>query len=74
LTEESTKYSENEIEDYNEGRKQELEFWKGSNGQQGGDPAKLALALLKIIDQPNPPKRFWLVPMRLLLLNKLLVP
>jgi NAD(P)-dependent dehydrogenase (short-subunit alcohol dehydrogenase family) len=58
LTEESTKYSEKEIEDYNEGRKQQLEFWKGANGQQGGDPAKLAQALLKVIDQSNPPKRF----------------
>jgi NAD(P)-dependent dehydrogenase (short-subunit alcohol dehydrogenase family) len=58
LTEESTKYSEKEIDDYNEGRKQQLEFWKGANGQQGGDPAKLAQALLKVIDQPNPPKRF----------------
>jgi NAD(P)-dependent dehydrogenase (short-subunit alcohol dehydrogenase family) len=58
LTEESTKYSEKEIEDYNDGRKQQLEFWKGANGQQGGDPAKLAQALLKVIDQSNPPKRF----------------
>jgi NAD(P)-dependent dehydrogenase (short-subunit alcohol dehydrogenase family) len=58
LTEESTKYSANEIEDYNEGRKQQLEFWKGANGQQGGDPVKLASALIKVIDQPDPPKRF----------------
>jgi len=58
LTEESTKYSNNEIEDYNEGRKQQLAFWKGANGQQGGDPAKLAAALLKITDLSNPPKRF----------------
>ena len=58
LTEESTRYSANEIEDYNEGRKQQLEFWKGANGQQGGDPAKLASALLKVIDQLVPPKRF----------------
>jgi NAD(P)-dependent dehydrogenase (short-subunit alcohol dehydrogenase family) len=58
LTEESTKYSEKAIDDYNEGRKQQLAFWKGSNGQQGGDPAKLAQALLLVIDQSNPPKRF----------------
>jgi len=58
LTEGSTKYSEKEINDYNEGRKQQLEFWKGANGQQGGDPAKLAQALLKVIDQSDPPKRF----------------
>jgi len=58
LTEESTKYSENTIEDYDEGRKQQLQFWKGANGQQSGDPAKLAQALLTIIDQKNPPRRF----------------
>lgn len=58
LTEESTKYSKMEIEDYNDGRKQQLEFWKGANGQQGGDPAKLAQALLRVIEQSNPPKRF----------------
>lgn len=58
LTEESTRYSANEIEDYDEGRKEQLKFWKGANGQQGGDPAKLAQALLKVVDQSNPPKRF----------------
>jgi NAD(P)-dependent dehydrogenase (short-subunit alcohol dehydrogenase family) len=58
LTEESTQYTENTIEDYDEGRKQQLQFWKGANGQQTGDPAKLAQALLKIMDQPNPPQRF----------------
>lgn len=58
LTEQSTKYSTNEIDDYNEGRKQQMEFWKGANGQQGGDPVKLAKALVEIADQADPPKRF----------------
>jgi len=58
LTEESTKYAENTIEDYDEGRKQQLQFWKGANGQQTGDPAKLAEALLTIINEENPPLRF----------------
>jgi NAD(P)-dependent dehydrogenase (short-subunit alcohol dehydrogenase family) len=58
LTEESTKYTENTIEDYDEGRKQQLQFWKGANGQQTGDPVKLANALLKIMNQENPPRRF----------------
>jgi NAD(P)-dependent dehydrogenase (short-subunit alcohol dehydrogenase family) len=58
LTEESTKYTENAIADYDEGRKQQLQFWKGANGQQTGDPAKLAQALLTIMDQQNPPRRF----------------
>jgi NAD(P)-dependent dehydrogenase (short-subunit alcohol dehydrogenase family) len=58
LTEQSTKYTENTIEDYDEARKQQMQFWKGANGQQSGDPAKLAQALITIIDQPKPPKRF----------------
>jgi len=58
LTEESTKYTENAIVDYNEGRKQQLQFWKGANGQQPGDPAKLAQALLTVTDDGKPPLRF----------------
>jgi NAD(P)-dependent dehydrogenase (short-subunit alcohol dehydrogenase family) len=58
LTEESTKYTENTIGDYDEGRKQQLQFWKGANGQQSGDPAKLAQALLKISSEEKPPLRF----------------
>lgn len=58
LTEESTQYSDNPINDYNEGRKSQLAFWKGANGQQTGDPAKLAQALIKIAEEQIPPKRF----------------
>ncbi len=58
LTEESTRYANNTISDYDEGRKQQLEFWKGANGQQPGDPAKLAQALITIIDAPGQTKRF----------------
>jgi len=35
-----------------------MEFWKGYNGQQSGDPAKLAAAVIKISSQTNPPRRF----------------
>jgi hypothetical protein len=35
-----------------------MEFWKGYNGQQSGDPAKLAQALITISDQEKPPRRF----------------
>jgi Nitric oxide reductase large subunit len=35
-----------------------MEFWKGYNGQQSGDPAKLARALITISDQEKPPRRF----------------
>ncbi len=58
LTDESTQYTDHPIEDYSEGRKQQLEFWKGANGQQSGDPAKLAQALLTIAGEEKPPLRF----------------
>jgi len=34
------------------------EFFESMNGRQGGDPAKLAQALLAIADQEQPPFRF----------------
>jgi NAD(P)-dependent dehydrogenase (short-subunit alcohol dehydrogenase family) len=58
LTEESTNYANQPIEDYNVGRAQQLEFWKGANGQQSGDPAKLAQALITISNEENLPLRF----------------
>jgi NAD(P)-dependent dehydrogenase (short-subunit alcohol dehydrogenase family) len=58
LTEESTNFAERTIDDYNERRAQQMEFWKGYNGQQSGDPAKLAQALITISSQEKPPRRF----------------
>ena len=58
LTEESTNFAERPIEDYNERRAQQMQFWKGQNGQQSGDPAKLAQALIRISSQEKPPRRF----------------
>jgi NAD(P)-dependent dehydrogenase (short-subunit alcohol dehydrogenase family) len=58
LTEESTNFAERTIEDYNERRAKQMEFWKGHNGQQSGDPAKLAQALITISSQDKPPRRF----------------
>jgi len=58
LTEESTQYTDHPIGDYQQGRKQQMEFWKGANGQQSGDPAKLAQALLTIANEEQPPLRF----------------
>jgi NAD(P)-dependent dehydrogenase (short-subunit alcohol dehydrogenase family) len=58
LTEESTNFAERTIEDYNERRAKQMEFWKGYNGQQSGDPAKLAKALITISSQEKPPRRF----------------
>lgn len=58
LTEESTNFAEGTIEDYNERRAKQIEFWKGYNGQQSGNPAKLAQALITISSQEKPPRRF----------------
>jgi len=58
LTEQSTNYAEPSIEDYDERRAKQLEFWKAQNGKQSGDPAKLARALIIIASQEPPPHRF----------------
>jgi NAD(P)-dependent dehydrogenase (short-subunit alcohol dehydrogenase family) len=58
LTPESTSYAEPTIEDYIERTKQTVAAWNGMNGQQGGDPAKLAEALIQLIDTGEPPLRW----------------
>jgi len=58
LTEQSTNYAEPSIEDYDQRRAKQLEFWKGQNDQQAGDPAKLARALIIIANQEPPSRRF----------------
>jgi NAD(P)-dependent dehydrogenase (short-subunit alcohol dehydrogenase family) len=59
LTDDSTQYAtSNPIEDYKERRIKQMEFWKGANGKQPGDPAKLAKAIVQIANMPEPPLRF----------------
>jgi NAD(P)-dependent dehydrogenase (short-subunit alcohol dehydrogenase family) len=58
LTERSTTYAEPAVADYAERRAKQLEFWKSSNGKQGGDPAKLARAVISLADLEQPPLRF----------------
>ena len=58
LTQESTDYAAPTIADYDTARAQQLEFWKGSNGKQSGDPAKLAQALLTLTARNDLPRRF----------------
>jgi NAD(P)-dependent dehydrogenase (short-subunit alcohol dehydrogenase family) len=58
LTKDSTNYAAPSIEDYAERNAAQREFWDGMNGRQGGDPAKLAQALLTITDLEQPPFRF----------------
>jgi NAD(P)-dependent dehydrogenase (short-subunit alcohol dehydrogenase family) len=58
LTEESTEYPEPSIDDYAETTRQTVAAWKKMNGLQGGDPAKLAKALVQLASQDTPPLRF----------------
>jgi NAD(P)-dependent dehydrogenase (short-subunit alcohol dehydrogenase family) len=58
LTPESTRYAEPTIADYAERTEQTVAGWKSMDGQQGGDPAKLAAALVTLVAQDEPPLRF----------------
>ncbi len=58
LTPESTSYAEPSIEDYAERTRQTVAAWTGMNGLQGGDPAKLATALVQIAGSEEPPVRW----------------
>jgi len=58
LTPGSTSYAEPSIDDYAEKTKQTITAWNGMNGLQGGDPAKLAKALIQLASQDEPPLRW----------------
>jgi NAD(P)-dependent dehydrogenase (short-subunit alcohol dehydrogenase family) len=58
LSEQSTHYAEPSVAVYDERRAPLLAAWKATHGQQAGDPAKLARALLTIASQEPPPRRF----------------
>jgi NAD(P)-dependent dehydrogenase (short-subunit alcohol dehydrogenase family) len=58
LTNESTSYARESIEDYAERNSAQRAFFQDMNGKQVGDPAKLAQALLTITDLEQPPFRF----------------
>jgi NAD(P)-dependent dehydrogenase (short-subunit alcohol dehydrogenase family) len=58
LTNESTNDAPVSIEDYAERNAAQRAFWASMNGKQGGDPAKLAHALLTIAALEQPPFRF----------------
>jgi NAD(P)-dependent dehydrogenase (short-subunit alcohol dehydrogenase family) len=58
LTEDSTRWPEPSIEDYAARTRQTVTGWKGMNGQQGGDPVKLARALVQLTDSDEPPLRW----------------
>jgi NAD(P)-dependent dehydrogenase (short-subunit alcohol dehydrogenase family) len=58
LSPQSTQYAAPSIADYAERTTATVEAWKGMDGQQGGDPAKLAAALIHLAGQDEPPLRF----------------
>jgi len=58
LTPESTRYAEHSIGDYGERTEKTVAAWNAMNGQQGGDPAKLANALVRLASEEEPPLRF----------------
>jgi NAD(P)-dependent dehydrogenase (short-subunit alcohol dehydrogenase family) len=58
LTPQSTTYAEPSISDYADRSAATIEAWRGMDGKQGGDPAKLARALIKLAALEEPPLRF----------------
>jgi NAD(P)-dependent dehydrogenase (short-subunit alcohol dehydrogenase family) len=58
LSPQSTQYAEPSIEDYAERTTATVQAWRGMDGRQGGDPVKLATALVDLAALENPPVRF----------------
>ena len=58
LTNDSTAYADLSIDDYAERTAQTRAAWEAMSGKQGGDPAKLAKALVTVVDQEHPPLRW----------------
>ncbi|QLH78362.1 SDR family NAD(P)-dependent oxidoreductase [Halosimplex rubrum] len=57
-SEESMPFTDPAIDDYDERRAEQIEWWKDQGGQQPNDPAKLANALVEIASEEEPPRRF----------------
>ena len=57
LTPESTIYAKPSIDDYAERSEHTVAAWNNTNGKQGGDPAKLAEALVYLASLDEPPLR-----------------
>ncbi len=58
LTDGSTKWPEASIADYAATTRETVAAWKRMNGTQGGDPAKLAKALVQLAGEAEPPQRW----------------
>jgi hypothetical protein len=58
LTPDSTTYAEPAIDDYAKRTRETVAAWSSMDGKQGGDPAKLANALVQLAGLKEPPVRF----------------
>jgi NAD(P)-dependent dehydrogenase (short-subunit alcohol dehydrogenase family) len=58
LTKESTAYADLSIDDYADRTSQTRPAWEAMSGKQSGDPAKLAKALVTVLDEEQPPLRW----------------
>src|SRR2546423_844665 len=58
LEDTSTTWPKPFIDDYAERTRQTVVAWQGMSGRQGGDPAKLAKALVQLAAQDKPPLRW----------------
>jgi NAD(P)-dependent dehydrogenase (short-subunit alcohol dehydrogenase family) len=58
LSADSTTYAESSIDDDAENTRQTVTAWKGMDGAQTGDPAKLARALVQLAGSTEPPRRW----------------
>jgi NAD(P)-dependent dehydrogenase (short-subunit alcohol dehydrogenase family) len=58
LTKESVTYAEPSLEDYADRTAEQLKWWNAQSGQQPGDPAKLAQAIVTIANEEPPLRRF----------------
>jgi NAD(P)-dependent dehydrogenase (short-subunit alcohol dehydrogenase family) len=58
LEEASTTWPEPSIDDYADRTRETVAAWRAMNGKQGGDPVKLASALVELSSQGEPPPRW----------------
>lgn len=58
LTAGSTTFAEPSIDDYAERTRETVAAWSGMSGKQGGDPARLADAIVRLAGLEEPPARF----------------
>lgn len=58
LTTDSTTFAPPSIDDYAQRTRDTVGAWQGMDGKQGGDPAKLARAIVQLAGLDEPPARF----------------